>query len=69
MKEQNMIPNEEITIHRETRMQLGAALNQHAIAKDSLSLDLMRQEKTMDKVLALAKTREGLAALLEMQNK
>ena len=71
MTEHEMRPGQDIVIQPETRIRMGAALNAHAVSKDlaMANIDHMRQEETMQRILGLASTREGLAALIETQNK
>jgi hypothetical protein len=69
MKEVEMIQGETHEIKPSGDvLQLGAAVNKHIAAKNIVEIDQMRQEDTMRDLLALAATREGLAALIESQN-
>lgn len=47
---------------------VGAAINRHIAAKNIAHIDGMRQESTMRDLVALASTREGLAALQKTQS-
>lgn len=58
------IPEGEVPLEE----QIGYAVNKHIVAKNTPNLDRMRQEDAMRDLLALAQTREGLAALIASQS-
>lgn len=47
---------------------VGAALNRHVAAKSIAHVQPMSQEATMRELVALASTREGLAAIQKIQS-
>ncbi len=62
-------PGREHVVTRDIRSEMAVAGNAHVLAKDIAHIDELRTQETMTRMLGLAKTREGLAALIELHGK
>lgn len=62
-------PGVEHTIIRDVRAEMAVAGNAHVVAKGLSHIDELKAQETMNRMLGLAQTREGLAALIELHGK
>jgi hypothetical protein len=69
--EKNLQPNIEHTINTSVRAEVVAAANAHITAKNlseqGVGVENLRTEDTMSRLVRLAETRDGLAAIIAMQ--
>lgn len=66
---ESLQPGIEHITKNDIRAEMAVASNAHVVAKDIAHIDELRAHETMDRMLGLAQTREGLAALIELHGK
>ncbi len=62
-------PGVEITPSQKIKNEIAVAGNAYIVAKDTMHIDSLKAHETMDRMLKVAQTREGLAALIELHGK
>lgn len=61
------ITEQRVEIPEGIQMEVAAAMSHHVTAKSIAGIDEMKQVDTMQRLLNLATTREGLAALISLK--